>query len=54
MCSCNGHQTPNTNSNVIFNGQKWDVVKLNDSIFVCLPGLNASSDLTPVIINIHH
>lgn len=41
------------NPNLIYSGQKWDVVRLNDSIAVCTPGLNANSKLTPVVINLN-
>lgn len=43
------NQTPN----LIYRGYYWDIVKLNDSIVVCTPGLNGSSKSIPVVINLH-
>lgn len=42
------------NNNVLYRGHRWDVVKVNDSIVVCLPGLDANSELVPVVINLHN
>lgn len=41
------------NKNLLYSGQKWDIIRLNDSIVVCTPGLNANSKSTPVVINLH-
>lgn len=41
------------NNNVLYRGHRWDVVKVNDSTVVCMPGLNGSSKSTPVVINLH-
>lgn len=38
---------------LIGESDKWKVVQVNDSVVVCIPKLNASNDLTPVIINLH-
>ncbi len=43
----------NQNPNLIYRGHYWDIVRLNDSIVVCTPGLNGSSKSTPVVINLH-
>lgn len=43
----------NQNPNLIYSGHYWDIVRLNDSIVVCTPGLNGSSKSTPVAINLH-
>lgn len=43
----------NQNPNLIYRGYYWDIVRLNDSIVVCTPGLNGSSKSTPVVINLH-
>lgn len=40
-------------SNVLYRGHRWDVVKVNDSTVVCMPGFNADSELVPVVINLH-
>ena len=37
---------------VIYKGQHWDVVKINDTMFMAIPGLNASKNLTPIMFNI--
>jgi uncharacterized lipoprotein NlpE involved in copper resistance len=50
----NSYDSMEPNQNLIHSGHQWDVVKLNDSIAVCVPGLNASSKLTPVVINLHN
>lgn len=41
------------NGHVLFRGHKWDVVNVNDSTVVCLPGLNADSELSPTVINLN-
>jgi len=38
--------------NVVYSGHKWDIVKLNDSTFLAVPGLNAKSDLKPVLLGL--
>lgn len=38
---------------IIGESDKWRIVQVNDSVVVCIPKLNASSDLTPVVINLH-
>lgn len=48
-----GHDGMKPNSNLIYRGHYWDIVRLNDSIVVCTPGLNGSSKSTPVVINLH-
>lgn len=48
------HDGMTPNPNLIHSGHKWDVVRLNDSIVVCTPGLNASSKLTPVVVNLNN
>lgn len=42
------------NNNVLYRGHRWDVVKVNDSTVVCMPGFNADSELIPVVINLHN
>lgn len=54
LTGCDKERIGSGNPNVIFSGQKWDMVKVNDSTVVCLPGLNADSELTPVVINLHY
>lgn len=53
LSGCNKERIGRGNPNVLYSGQKWDVVKVNDSIVVCLPGLNADSELSPVVVNLH-
>lgn len=43
----------NQNPNLIYSGHHWDVVRLDDSTFVCTPGLNGSSKSSPEVINLH-
>ena len=43
----------NQNPNLIYRGHRWDVIRLNDNIVICTPGLNGSSKSTPVVINLH-
>ena len=48
-----GSDSREPNPNLLYSGHHWDVVRLNDSTVVCVPGLNASSKSTPVVINLH-
>lgn len=48
-----GCENGNRQPNVLYCGSRWDVVRLNDSTVVLVPGLNAKSGLTPVVINLH-
>lgn len=51
LTGCGDKMKPNPN--LIHSGYRWDVVRLNDTIVVCTPGLNASSKLTPAVINLN-
>lgn len=46
-------RSSNQNPDLIYRGYYWDIVRLNDSIVVCTPGLNGSSKSTPVVINLN-
>ena len=37
----------------LYQGSKWDVVQINDSILTLIPGLNGSGDARPVVVNIN-
>lgn len=52
FCSCN-HENSSTEKEEyeIYSGRKWDIVKVNDSIFICVPGLNADAECVPKVIN---
>lgn len=52
LTGCEGNSRK-SNPNILYSGQKWDIVRLNDSIVVCTPGLNANSKSIPVVINLH-
>lgn len=60
MCGCTESSKSKSNSyseqckKVIGESDKWKVVQINDSIVVCLPGLNADRSLNPVVININN
>lgn len=41
------------NPNLLYSGHYWEIVRLNDSIVVCTPGLNGGSKSTPVVISLH-
>lgn len=47
-CSCNNSDK----RNLVGKSDKWEIYKLNDTIFVCLPYLNADDKLNPVVINL--
>ena len=36
----------------VYQGHRWDVIKINDSIYIALPGLNAEKSLTPIMFNV--
>jgi len=38
---------------IIYSGHRWDIIKMNDSIYVALPGLNGDKKSIPVIFNIN-
>ena len=60
LFSCNRKQTTVTSNNgkkypiFLYQGSKWDVVQINDSILTLIPGLNGSSDVRPVVVNINN
>lgn len=47
-CGCNGGRIEN---NTIYKGHKYDIVKLNDTTFVVVAGLNGDKNFKPVVIN---
>lgn len=53
MCSCS-KQGRGNNPHILYEGHQWDVIRLNDSMVVCVPGLNANSKCTPVVIYTSH
>lgn len=53
ICSCSKQERRN-NPHILYEGHRWDVIRLNDSIVVCVPGLNANSKCTPVVIYTSH
>ena len=36
----------------IYEGSQWDIIRANDSIFIAVPGKNASNDAVPVLFNL--
>jgi hypothetical protein len=38
------------NANIVYSGERWDIVRLNDSTFIAVPGLSGSSKMAPVVI----
>ena len=59
LFSCNRKPTTVISENgkkypiYLYQGSKWDVVQINDSILTLIPGLNGSSDVRPVVVNIN-
>lgn len=51
FCSCNPENSSTEKEEKIYSGHKWDVVKVNDSIVICVPGLNADDECVPKVIN---
>ena len=55
ITSCN-NTYPSKNSKgypvALYKGNKWDVIQINDSIVTLIPGLNASNDVKPIVVNI--
>lgn len=47
-CSCNDSER----NNLVGYSDQWKIYKLNDTVFVCLPYLDADDDLNPVVINL--
>lgn len=41
----------NTSPNEIYHGHRWDVIKVNDSTYMALPGVNADKKSQPVMFN---
>ena len=39
---------------IVYKGHRWDMVKINDSIYAIVPGLNSGKDAIPVVVNIKH
>ena len=46
LTGCKREKEPN----LLYCGNRWDIIRLNDSIVVCVPGFSKS---TPVVINLH-
>jgi hypothetical protein len=52
LFSCNNNHN-NTQGELLYRGQRWDVVKLNDSVYALIPGMNTDKKLEPIIINVN-
>ena len=48
MLSCDGNK-----GSVVYSGHKWDVVRVNDSVLLVVPGLNSSKDAAPVVVKLN-
>ena len=38
---------------IVYSGQQWGVIQINDSIYILTPELNAGKNLNPIVININ-
>ena len=58
LTSCNDSNHINVNRNkkgypvYLYQGSKWDILQINDSIVTMVPSLNGSTEIKPVIVNI--
>ena len=36
----------------VYNGVKWDLVQVNESIYTMVPGINVESSVKPIVFNV--
>lgn len=51
LTSCIEPQTEGINTKTVYKGHQWDIVQLNDSTFVAVPGLNAGKSSKPILLD---
>lgn len=52
--SCNNQQNTKGYPKAVYKGVKWDLIRINDSIYTLVPGINVENSVKPIIFNAKH